>query len=233
MTYGVPTLPVYENTGRALVLEDLQSSTAWRLAEPSDMERAATGVALATWYRDLHQAGYEALKEPGPRPEGVCPWVSEITVSALAKAGAWLKLDHTPAWGMAMRQVEVLKGKYLALPQTFNYHDFAAENLALSQDPGRPLRAIVFDYDCFASGAVYSDWRNVMYSLQGAAKASFQEYYGPIDEGERRLDRPLSILYGLVVASQREKMPSWASPLTKSVLNGELEHMIRETPGVE
>jgi hypothetical protein len=228
--YGIPTLPVYEHTDRAIILEDLQSSTEWRLAEPSDMERAATGVALAEWYRDLHQAGREALKDSSLPPEGVFPWVGEITRTSLEKAGALLKLDHTPAWRMAIRQVEVLKGKYLALPQTFNYNDFAAENLALSRDQERPLRAIVFDYDCFASGAAYSDWRNVMYPPQGAAKASFQENYGPISEEERRLDQPLAILHGLVVASQREKTPSWASPLIKSVINGELEQMIRESP---
>jgi hypothetical protein len=231
--YGISTLPVYEHTDRAIVLEDLQSSTEWRLAEPADMGRAATGVALAEWYQKLHQTGREALIDSNLQPEGVFPWVGEITRASLEKAGAALKLDHTPAWGMAMRQVEVLKGKYLALPQTFNYNDFAAENLALSRSQERPLRAIAFDYDCFASGAAYSDWRNVMVSLQGAAKASFQKNYGAIVEEEQRLDQPLAILYGLVVASQREKTPSWASPLINSVINGELEQRMRETPGAE
>ena len=128
---------LYMSTRTArIVLEDLQSSTEWRLAEPADMERAATGVALAEWYRNLHQAGREALKDSSLQPEGVFPWVSEITGPSLEKAGAALKLEHTPAWGMAMQQVEILKGKYLALPQTFNYNDFAAENLALSREPG-------------------------------------------------------------------------------------------------
>ena len=72
-----------------------------------------------------------------------------------------------------------------------------------------------------------------MFSLQGAAKAGFQENYGAIVEEERRLDQPLAILYGLVVASQRKRLPSWASPLIESVINGELEKMIREIPGTE
>ena len=229
--YDIPTLPVYAHTDRALVLEDLLSSPERRLAEPLDMERAPTGVALAEWYRSLHQAGREALKASSLLLEGVFPWVSEITTPALAKAGALLKLDRIPAWGLAMQQVEALKEKYLALPQTFNYNDFAVENLALSRDTEKPLRAIVFDYDCFASGVAYSDWRNVMVSLQGAAKESFQENYGVIAESERRLDQPLSILYGLVVASQRNKIPLWANPLQESVINGELECMIREALG--
>jgi hypothetical protein len=225
--YGIPILPVYENTGRALILEDLESSPNWRLAEPSDMELAAIGVALAKWYRSLRQVGYEALKDPHWPRDGVTPWVEQITGSSLKKAGALFKVDNAPAWMAAVEYAPVLKSRYLALPQTFNFNDFAAENLALSRDPGQPLRAIVFDYDCFASGVAYSDWRNVMYSLQGAAKASFQENYGPIAEEERLLDAPLAILHALIIASQRSRIPSWANPLVENVVNGELERMIR------
>jgi len=231
--YGVPTLPVYENTGRALVLEDLQSSTAWRLAEPADMELAATGEALATWYLDLHQAGREALKDPRWSRYGVNPWVEEITAVSLEKAGAKFKLEKEPAWEAAVRHAPALQAKYLALPQTFNYNDFAAENLALSRDKAQPLRAIVFDFDCFTTGAAYSDFRNVLYSLQGAAKDAFQDGYGPLVEEERLLDEPLSILYGLVVASQRSRVPSWASPLMESVIHGGLDRAIREALGTE
>jgi hypothetical protein len=226
--WGVPTLTVYENTGRALVLEDLHTSPDWRLAEPADMEREATGAALAVWYRRLHQAGREALADSRWSRYKVKPWVKEIRAVSLAKAGAKFKLEQEPAWAAAIRHAPALKAKYLALPQTFNYNDFAAENLALSRDQGQPLRAIVFDYDCFTTGVVSSDWRNVMFSLQGAAKVSFQQKYGPISEAERLLDEPLAILFGLVIASQRDRLPCWAEPLAETVFNGELGGMIRE-----
>jgi Phosphotransferase enzyme family len=226
--YHVPTLPVFENSDRALVLEDLLSSSNWRLAEPTDMACSATGAALAAWYRTLHAAGREALSDPGWPRYGMQPWVEAISVTALENASAAFNLGEAPAWRLAFEGAPVLKARYLALPQTFNYHDFAAENLALSRDQRNPLRAIVFDYDCFTTGAAYSDWRNVMYSLQGKAREAFQDGYGPCSEEERLLDGPLSTLYGLVVASQRGRMPAWACPLIGSVFNGELENGINE-----
>jgi hypothetical protein len=105
--------------------------------------------------------------------------------------------------------------------QTFNYNDFAAENLALSHRK-QPLQAIVFDYDCFTTGATASDWRNVMAALQGAARSAFQANYGAVSAEAQSLDRPLALLYGLVIASQRSKIPAWAGPLVAPVLAGEL-----------
>lgn len=100
------------------------------------------------------------------------------------------------------------------------------ENLALSREVGAPLHDVVFDYDCFTTGVKFSDWRNVVYSLYGAAKAAFAEAYGPISERERLMDEPLAILSGLIEASQRSKIPEWSLPLREAVVNGELEKSI-------
>jgi hypothetical protein len=54
---AVPTLPVYEQTQQALLLEDLQASPVWRLAVESDLDAPETGLAMAEWYRRLHAAG--------------------------------------------------------------------------------------------------------------------------------------------------------------------------------
>lgn len=224
---GVETLPLYECTDRALLLEDIQFSSRWRLATDSDMGSTETGRAVAEWYKNLHRAGREMLRKSNGQPLWLCPWVSKITGSSLEKAGVMLELQNEPVWKVAIGCIETLKAKYLALPQTFNYNDFAAENLALSCGQAH-LRAIVFDYDCFATGVVYSDWRNVVYSLYGAAKESFMEAYGPVTEQEHLLDEPLAILEGLVVASQRSKIPNWASPLIEAVVDGGLEHSISQ-----
>jgi hypothetical protein len=125
-----------------------------------------------------------------------------------------------------LQSIEALKARARVCPQTFNYEDFAGENLALSHDR-EPLRAIVFDYDCFTLGAAYSDWRNVTSSLKGAAQEAFAEAYGPVSETERRLDVPLSALHGLLEASRRENVPAWARPLLEDVESGELERSIR------
>jgi hypothetical protein len=226
--YYVPTLPAYENNGRALVLEDLQSSPSWRLADQSDMAHMETGMAVAEWYLQLHRAGREALKEDHWRQLSINPWVEDISPASLEKAAKVFRIEAEPAWKTATTHTQALKTKYLSLPQTFNYNDFAAENLALSRAKEQPLQVIVFDYDWFATGTAYSDWRNVMASLRDAARIGFQEVYGPIALEEKLLDAPLATLYGLVVASQRDKIPSWAIPLADSVTNGELEKMVHE-----
>jgi hypothetical protein len=224
--YGVRTLPVYKQTRQALLLEDLQNSPSWRLADQLYMGRAETGRAVAEWYRSLHRAGRYALKEDNDQTAFLRSWVSEITVQSLANAGAVFSLGDKRAWRIAIEDHETLKAKYLALPQTFNYNDFAPENLALSRGEDHPIQAVVFDYDCFSLGIPYSDWRNVVYSLRGAAKTAFAEVYGPVSEEERLLDEPLDLLYGIVVASRRVNTPNWVTPHLEAVATGGLERCI-------
>ena len=219
--YAVPTLQVYENTGLEILLEDLGSSRDWRLAEAADMHSSATGEALAVWYRRLHAAGQKALADPDWPELGVQPWVAAITPQALTRAGKIFQLDDSPTWKATCARAPGWIASYLSLPQTFNYNDFAAENLALSRAED-PMRAIVFDYDCFATGCAASDWRNVTFGLDGAAREAFINTYGPVSSEALSLDQPLSILYSLVIASRRERTPAWAAPLIESVWTGEV-----------
>ncbi len=228
----VPTLPLYAVSANALLIEDLENSPRWRAAAPEDMRRAETGVALALWYRQLHQAGSDAFKQQETMPVAISPWIEKLNEAALRQAGEKLGLAENVGWQMVIQSVEVLKRKARACPQTFNYQDFAAENLALSCEAEKPLRAIVYDYDCFSIGMAASDWRNVMASLEGAARTAFAEQYGPVSETERLLDVPLSIFEGLLIASQRAEFPGWARPLIESVLNGELERAVQDALAV-
>ena len=218
--------PTHKQTRQALLLEDLQNSSSWRLANDHDMGRAETGRAVAEWYRSFHRAGRKALEGNDDRTGFLRPWVSEITPQSLESAGAVFSLGDKRAWRMAVENHEALKAKYLELPQTFNYNDFAAENLTLSRSEGPPLQAVVFDYDCFSLGVPYSDWRNVAYSLQGAAQNAFAEAYGPVSEKERFLDEPLDLLFGIVIASRRESTPCWVAPNLAALESGRLESLI-------
>lgn len=223
---GVPTLPVYGCSTQALLLEDLDHSSVWRLACESDMGWSTTGVAIAEWYHNLHKAGREVLENPELRPRFLQAWVDEISGRSLNAAGMSLGVEDDPAWVLAVEHVEQLKSAFRALPQTFNYNDFALENLALSHSGRETLRAVVFDYDQFSIGPAYSDWRNVMSALRGAARAAFEETYGIVSEEEQILDNPLSVLYGLIVASRRNRLPGWAISPLEMVRNGELERRI-------
>lgn len=215
---GVPTLPVYALSGSFLLIEDLRDSPDWRLAGEADMDSPAVGSAAAEWYRLLHRAGAAGLQPGGPAGF-LTGWVEILDDAALAEVDQKLALEHLPIWQAVRRQIEPLKAAYRALPQTLNYQDFAAENLALSRSAD-PLRAVVFDYDCFTIGTAFSDCRNVLSSLRGAAREAFQAAYGPLDPAEAPLDTVLSTLEGLVVAARREHFPPWAQPLVESLRDG-------------
>jgi hypothetical protein len=220
--YGVPTLPMYACSARAFLIEDLKHSKHWRMAKPADMSAKTTGSAVAGWYQALHQAGQQCIRNQATMPVTLRPWVEELGVESLTRAGVHLGLTNKETWPEAIHSIEPLKVKTRLCPQTFNYEDFAQENLALSRDPKKPREAIIFDYDCFTLGMAYSDWRNVNSSLEGDARDAFNNTYGPVSQTERLLDLPLSTLYGLLVASRRENIPDWARPLLESVNNGSL-----------
>lgn len=221
--YEVDTLRVYERTERALLLEDLNSSEYWRLADQFDIGESETGTAIANWYLKLHQVGQSAIRALSGPKAFLHPWVNIISRNSLIFAADVFDLKGQRIWDLVLGSSEILKKKYRKLPQTFNYNDFAAENLALSRSKDHPLRAVIFDYDQFATGLVYSDIRNVISSLSGEAAAAFEITYGPVVEEERILDQPLAILHGLIIASRRENKPAWVEPLLESISSGDIE----------
>jgi hypothetical protein len=210
---GVPVLPVAALGDAYLVIEDLESSPRWRLARDEDMRRAEVGRGVAEWYQILHRAGAVYLREVGGHIGFLSGWVERLDEQELRQAGFRLGIDNEPAWQMALHQLNRLKAVYHSYPQTFNYSDFAAENLAVSRGMDRPVQAIIFDYDCFTTGTAYGDYRNVVYSLEGEAREAFRESFGPVDPGEETMDTVLSTLEGIGEAAKHEKFPGWAAPL--------------------
>lgn len=223
----VPTLSVHARSDNAILLEDLGHSPAWRQAQDTDQDTVATGHAIAAWYRQLHTAGYACVGEGRGQAAFLGSWVEEIKIDDLQRVEKTFSFTDEPGWRQALTHLDALKSAYLSLPQTFNYNDFAFENLALSRSSAQPLAAVVYDYDQFYTGLVYSDWRNVIGGLRGAARLGFIEAYGPIRDEEKLYDEPLSLLFGLLVASRRKSLPTWAKPLLDMVRNGELEGMLK------
>lgn len=225
--YDVPTLPCYGMTDEAIALVDLDANDTWFLASEADMSLASTGIAVANWYRKLHSAGFEFLRDSTKNLENLHSWVEEITPQSLFKVGKMFSLSNLPVWDKVLGKTEILKRAYQSYPQTFNYFDFAMENLALSSMQKDTRQAIVFDYDNFSIGTICSDWRNVLFSLQGDARDGFKRHYGEVQENECQLDDVLGILHGLIVASNCDKFPQWALSLLKSFENGELDRKIQ------
>lgn len=215
---GVPTLPVLSSTPSALLLEDLEASRAWRLADERDVEGRDVGKAVAEWYQYLHVIGRTLVKKGAP---GWLQWEWDIlNPEAIVRAGAVLEMEENPVWEFAAQHLETLRSRARRLPMTLNYNDFYWTNLALSRQP--PLKAIVFDYHLLGVGLAWSDVRNVTYSLGPAAREAFLDAYGPTRPEERVLDDALSVLHSLQVATSRPTVPRWAVPCVEMARSGSL-----------
>jgi hypothetical protein len=220
---GVPTLAVHGAADDALLLEDLVTSLEWRLATQEDLVDPAVGRAVARWYRVFHRQGAKLLAHPSSVPDFLAREIDRLDADSIRATGRRLDLQDQPGWRLALRHVEDLKDAMRALPETLNYNDFYWTNLALSRAAEPELRAIVFDYHLLGIGVRFSDCRNVVGSLAGEAVAAFWQEYGPPDEREEILDRPLSTLASLVTAVQRDRFPRWAQASLDRVLDGRLE----------
>jgi hypothetical protein len=91
---GVETLPVHNCTEQALLLEDLQYSNNWRLAEENDMKFAEIGAAIGKWYLNLHQAGRTALSNASMHTSLLNPWVASISLPAPNQAAMVFNLER-------------------------------------------------------------------------------------------------------------------------------------------
>jgi hypothetical protein len=218
---GVPTLRHRVQPPSLLLLEDLEHSPTWRLATPTDLDDAATGVALATWYRKLHAAGRELAASPEGFPSWLPCEATLVTHANVLRAARKLRLAETRGIRTALASLPTLAAAYARLAQTLTYNDFYWTNLALSRD--EPLVAVVFDLHLLGRGPACADIRNVSGSLGSAARASFLGAMGPVDPRHAALDRPMAALHGLVVAAERRRLPAWAEPLLRGARDGTLE----------
>ncbi len=99
-----------------ILLEDLESSSTWRLAQDEDMCRSDTGTAVADGYRHLHQAGKFYFQQAGAWPDWVKSWIGELDVNSLTDAGRKLGLDDVATWQTALHHLDSSKNLYRSFP---------------------------------------------------------------------------------------------------------------------
>lgn len=216
---GVPTLALLASNEQALLLDDVERSDIWRLANEQDAADEDVARALAAWYRTFHDAG-AALVAHGVAPAYLRRESGALERAALQTAGRRLGLDCEPGWGRALAAVPPLRAALERCETTLNHNDFFWTNVALAR---RGDRALVFDYHLLGIGTRAGDVRNVTSSLATDAAEAFREAYGPLDEAAVLLDRPLATLHALVVAARLPAVPRWAEASLEEVRRGDLD----------
>ena len=220
MDLGVPTLRVVARTNTAILLEDLAASRQIRLAREEDAGRAEVGVALAAWYRALHDAG---SRLGTARVDLSFLWreIDELNAGSIMEVASKVGGSNRSRWATLANNIDRVKDAAKASSETLTYNDFHWTNLALSREE-KSTSAVVFDYHLLGLGLRYSDYRNATGSLGPDAAAAFRSTYGETDPRERTLDDLMAPLYSLVEAFRRPRFPSWGRASLKLAEAGEI-----------
>ena len=205
---GVPSLCVIASTNNALLLEDLEVSRCHRLACEEDVGRVEVGVALAEWYRALHEGDSRPSADEPPssylRREH-----DALTAKSVLELATRIRGPDRSRWTFLADNIDKIRNAAIGCGETLTHSDFHWTNLALSRN-GYPIRAVVFDYHLMGLGLRYSDCRNVTGSLGPEAAAAFRRAYGETDPMEKILDDVMAPLLALIEAFRRPRFPSWA-----------------------
>lgn len=218
---GVLTVRVIARTDDALLLEDLDVSKRLRLAREEDVEKRKVGVAVAEWYRALHDAGSTVRFEVDPRSSFLRREIDALTHASIMEVAARVSRSDSSKWYTLADNVGRIRNAVMSSAETLAYNDFHWTNLALSRD-GKPIRAVVFDYHLLGLGMRYSDCRNVTGSLGPDAADAFRSAYGETDPREKVLDELVAPLCALVEAFRRPGFPSWAVASLELAETGEI-----------
>ena len=206
---GVPTLPVLGAGEDWLILEDLVSA-GYRPATTADLQDPAIGRLIAGWYDKLHAAGDTLI-------DAVIDYSELDLIDDAGLAGVearWPELAPRVAWARA--ELPGWHELIAHLPRTLTHNDFAATNLAIAWHGGD---ALMYDHNLTGMGLRASDLRNVRLGLGGAAAAAFLDEYARLAEARgvvaspeaEALDDATSHLVALILASELDPTPAWAS----------------------
>lgn len=204
---GIPTLHVFAACDNGIIIEDMSSEKCpYRLAAENDMADISVARNLAQWYRRLHSAGFAHVAKHGKDMYSETSFFTRENIAAVRdKSG----LSTLPVWKILDENYDAIMRLAASVPMTLTYNDFYYTNMAVARDGSA---AMMFDYNLLGKGHVYSDVRNVEYSLSPEAAAAFREAYGERDFSlEAALDAVISPIVTLHFAYSRPgKFPDWA-----------------------
>lgn len=200
----VQTLHVIGYSDRALLLEDLQCSSTFRLAVQEDMSSPVIAEKLALWYRDLHTKGCSCVREYRDELYDENKYFSAENIYAVRKQ---TDTAHLPVWTLLEENMETVLRVLRQVKKTLVYNDFYYTNMAVNRNTAE---ALMFDYNLLGKGYAYADLRNVVSSLSPEAGKAFLAAYGSYDPMEKMLDDVISPVITLYFACRRAQFPNWA-----------------------
>ena len=202
---NIPTINVFGFTDSAILMEDISESDTFRLATKEDLDDVAIASEIAEWYKLLHTRSKDFSENYSAELYDETDFMTRDNIEFIKeKTGT----QNLPVWKLINDNFDIIVSKIRSLPGVLAYNDFYYTNLIVAKDI---TSAFMFDYNLLGKGYVYSDIRNVCYSLGENAKKAFLEAYGEFDKGEIIVDDVASVLVTLYHACQRKNFPDWAN----------------------
>lgn len=201
---NIPTVKVFGFTDSAILMEDISQSDTFRLGIKEDLNDVVIALKIAEWYKILHTSSENFVKENIAELYDETNFITRENIEFIKEKTGTQSL---PVWKIIDDNFDFIVSKIRSLPRVLTYNDFNYTNLIVAKDN---TSAFMFDYNLLGKGYVYSDIRNVCYSLGEKAKITFLESYGEFDKNEIIVDDVASVLITLYHACQRNSFPSWA-----------------------
>lgn len=202
---SIPTVKVFGFTDSAILMEDISQSDTFRLATKEDLDDVVIASEIAEWYKLLHTRSKDFTEGNITELYDETDFITRDNIEFIKEKTGTQSL---PVWKIIDDNFDVIVSKIRSLPRVLTYNDFYYTNLIVAKDK---TSSFMFDYNLLGKGYVYSDIRNVCYSLGEDAKKAFLETYGEFDKSEIIVDDVASVLITLYHACQRKTFPSWAN----------------------
>ena len=214
---NIPTLEVIAHTNSLVLMEDVATSTLYRLGIEQDMSDVQVACLVAQWFKQLHTRGKSFF---GISKLALLDKVDDaFNHDKITKAITKSNTHENPFWDALLQNINEIKNTYISLCNTITYNDFWWDNLVVAKDFST---ALMFDYNCISRKYAYADVRHILSVLSKEAGAAFIKGYGDIDEGEKVFEELYFPLTGIVDALNLEELPSWANTFIEMLHNGEL-----------
>lgn len=201
---GIPTIRVIASTDSALLLEDIDCSSTYRMGIEEDMADPAVARQIAVWYKQLHRQGYSYVCQHGGAMYDEADF---FTLGNIAHIKKKTRTQDAPAWAFLEQNYAAINDLLHKARRTLVYNDFYYTNMVVAKDKSSVL---MLDYNLLGKGYAYADVRNVLSSLSEEAGKAFLDEYGKFDPSEKALDDVVSVVVTLYLACQRNEFPLWA-----------------------
>lgn len=198
--WQLKTMSVLAYYPDGLLLENIHENPDFDLTSKADLEEKTHLVALAQWYRALHEKGRIYAQEN----KDLYSEMALIDAEAIGRLQD-KHASHKDFWLLLKKKNKGVQA-YVDTHKTLTYNDFFYGNMIHSQNLDE---AYMFDYNFVGTGLVYFDISNVLSGLPQAMHKHFLKAYGPIGCLEKEINDVFSHVICLILAYERDLFPQW------------------------